>query len=53
MAQVIKLVRVRMFAKLLLDKAILSSDFFSTTHCNDSDEEKSVKILMFDGGVLK
>ena len=47
MAKVIKLVRVRMFAKLLLDEAILSSIFF-TTYCNNSDEEKSLNILNID-----
>ena len=52
MAKVIKLVRVRMFAKLLLDEAILRSDFF-TIYCSYSVEEKSVNILKLDKGILK
>ena len=43
---VIKLVRVKMFAKLLLDKAILCPDFY-TIYCNGSDKEKSTNNIEF------
>ena len=45
----LKLVRVRMFAKLLLDEAMLIPEFV-TMHRNASDNETSTK---FDEGVLK
>ena len=43
---------IRMFTKLLLDKAILCSDFFRV-YCNGSQIEKSKRIMLIDAVVFK